>query len=111
MPSTPDDENALASPWVAHVLALITVLTSLFALYVNLFILNDGEIYRVNPIIGLPLTLAIFWLMGWMAADVIGGRRTSSKGFWLTSMVLIPVLSTLAYYFFLWLPSKRGNSE
>ena len=111
MLSTPDNENALVSPWVAHALALVTVLTLLCALYVNLFVLDDGEIYRANPIVGVPVALAIFWLMGWMAADVIGGRRTSNRGYWLVSMVLIPVFSTLAYYFFLWRPAKSGSSQ
>ena len=111
MPSTRNEEIPLANPWLAHFLALITSLTLLFALFNWLFVLSDDEIYRVDPIVGLPITLAIFWFMGWMAADVIGGRRTTSRAFWFVSMMLIPVFSTLLYYFLLWRPAKSSNSE
>ncbi len=111
MPSTPNVEIALANPWIAHFLALVTSLTVLFALYIRLFVLSDGDTYRFDPLVGLPITLAIFWFIGWMAADVIGGRRTSSRAIWLVSMVLIPVFSTLVYYFVLWRPAKRSRAE
>lgn len=106
MPSITDDENALANPWIVHVLALITSLTFLFALYINLFVLKDGEIYQLDLIVGLPVGLAVIWFFGWMAADAIGGIRTSSRVPWLIFMLLLPLFSSLIYYFFVWRAAK-----
>ena len=106
MTSMPDDESALVHPWVAHLLALITFLTLLFALFGSLFFLSDGDRFVLDPYLGLPIGLAMIWLFLWMAADVFGGRRTSDRAGWFIFMALIPFISTLVYYFFIWRPAK-----
>jgi len=106
-----DGENELLSPWVAHVLAAIVILTLLFVLYLRLFVLATDESYRFPLYAGLPAGLAIFWLMGWMAADVIGGRRTSSRANWLIVIFCLPIIGALIYYFARWLPAKSGTSD
>jgi len=91
----------------AQVLASITALTILFALFMNLFVLGEGEIYRVHPVIGLPLTIAIFWFWGWMAIDVLGGGAPTNTVFWFIVVALIPVFGALYYYSFVWRPMNR----
>ena len=111
MSSAEDGQNELASPWIAHVLVAIVILALTFVLYLRLFVLAADETYSFPLYAGLPTALAVFWLMGWMAADVIGGSRTSNRAVWLFAILCLPIIGALIYYFARWLPKKRTISD
>jgi len=109
MTSMSNDENPLVHDWVAHILAVVTLLTLLFALYISIFVLSKGESYILDPFLRVPMGLAVFWFFAWMAVDVIGGRRTSDRAGWLIFMALVPFISSLVYYFLVWRPARRND--
>lgn len=111
MSSVEDGNNELASPWIAHVLVAVIILALALVLYLRLFVLAADETYSFPLYAGLPTALAVFWLVGWMAADVIGGRRTSNRAAWLFVILCLPIIGALIYYFTRWLPAKRNAPD
>ena len=102
-----ETEVQLAKPWIAHILATISILTLLFAFSLRIFVGDAAGSLDIPAIAGIPMTIAIFWLIAWMAADVMGGRRTSNRVAWLVLVLCVPVIGALIYYFARWLPAQR----
>jgi drug/metabolite transporter (DMT)-like permease len=113
MTSEPRHVFGVRGSWyLAHVLAVLSVLVLGFMVFMNLYFSSTRDLPEIPPAIrplGSLSAIAMIWLWIWMLTDYFRQRPARSPVLWGWLLFLGSVFGGLAYFFAVWRPRNKAH--